>query len=37
MQDPSDSMETAEPEENGLGNTAGSPVADYPTPSSEVD
>ena len=37
MQDPSDSMEIAEPEENGQSNTADSPVVDDPTPNSEID
>lgn len=37
MQDPSDSMESAEPEENGQSNTADSPVADDPTPNSDID
>ncbi|MFJ2720709.1 hypothetical protein [Streptomyces sp. NPDC087437] len=37
MQDPSDSMETAEPEENGRSNTADSPVADDPTSNSDID
>jgi hypothetical protein len=37
MQDPSDSMEIAEPEENGQSSTAGSPVVDDPTPDSEID
>ncbi|CAM5696053.1 hypothetical protein SMICM304S_07397 [Streptomyces microflavus] len=32
MQDPSDSMETAEPEEKGLTETADSPGADDPEP-----
>lgn len=36
MQDPSDSLEIAEPEENGQNNTADSPVADAPTPNSDV-
>ncbi|MHC3449565.1 hypothetical protein [Streptomyces prasinus] len=37
MQDPSDSMEIAEPEENGRSNNAGSPVVDDPTPDSDID
>ncbi|MDX2695223.1 hypothetical protein Sipo8835_07390 [Streptomyces ipomoeae] len=37
MQDPSDSMEIAEPEENGRSNTADSPVVDDPTPHSDID
>ena len=37
MQDPSDSMEIAEPEENGQGNTAVSPVVDNPAPNSDID
>ncbi|MEO3859435.1 hypothetical protein [Acrocarpospora sp. B8E8] len=37
MQDPSNSMEIAEPEENGQSNTADSPVVDDPTPNSDVD
>src|SRR5580693_1831396 len=37
MQDPSDSMEGAEPEENGQSDTAHSPVADDPTPNSGID
>jgi hypothetical protein len=37
MQDPSDSMEIAEPEENGQSNTADSPVVDDPTPNSDID
>jgi hypothetical protein len=37
MQDPSDSMDIAEPEENGQSNTADSPVADDPTPNSDID
>ncbi|MGW0949863.1 hypothetical protein ACWD4O_46075 [Streptomyces sp. NPDC002623] len=37
MQDPSDSMEIAEPEENGQSNTADSPVVDDPTSDSDVD
>src|SRR5664280_1860817 len=37
MQDPSDSMEIAEPEENGRSNTADSPVVDDPTPNSDID
>jgi hypothetical protein len=37
MQDPSDAMEIAEPEENGQGNTADSPVVDDPTPHSDID
>ncbi|MEH0577038.1 hypothetical protein QBA54_21640 [Streptomyces sp. B21-108] len=37
MQDPSDSMEIAEPEENGRGNTADSPVVDDPTSNSDID
>jgi hypothetical protein len=36
MQDLSDSMEIAEPEENGQSSTAGSPVADDPAPDSET-
>src|ERR1700745_1356652 len=34
MQDPSASMEAAEPEENGPSDTADSPAADYPAPHS---
>jgi hypothetical protein len=37
MQDPSDSMEIAGPEENGQSSTAGSPAADDPAPDSEID
>ena len=37
MQDPSDSMEIAEPEENGQSNTADSPMVDGPTPNSDID
>lgn len=37
MQDPSDSMEIAEPEENGRSNTADSPAVDDPTPDSDID
>jgi len=37
MQDPSDLMEIAEPEENGQSNTADSPVVDDPTPNSDID
>ncbi|MFJ4644095.1 hypothetical protein ACIP6Q_11155 [Streptomyces bobili] len=37
MQDPSDSMEIAEPEENGQSNTAGSPVVDDPKPDPDID
>ncbi|MFF0171057.1 hypothetical protein [Streptomyces prasinus] len=37
MQDPSDSMETAEPEENGRSNNAASPVVDDPTSDSDID
>jgi hypothetical protein len=37
MQNPSDSMEIAEPEENGQSNTADSPVVDDPTPNSDID
>ncbi|WP_328693517.1 hypothetical protein OHA74_40185 [Streptomyces phaeochromogenes] len=37
MQDPADSMEIAEPEENGRSNTADSPVVDDPTPDSDID
>jgi hypothetical protein len=37
MQDPSDSMEIAEPEENGQSNTADSPVVDDPKPNSDID
>ena len=37
MQDPSDSMEIAEPEENGRSDTTDSPVVDGPTSDSEVD
>ncbi|MFH0179752.1 hypothetical protein ACIA6D_20510 [Streptomyces cacaoi] len=37
MQDPSDSMEIAEPEENGQSNTADSPVVDDPTPNPDID
>lgn len=37
MQDPSDSMEIAEPEENGRSNTADSPVVDDPTSNSDID
>ncbi|MET7904546.1 hypothetical protein ABZS86_25005 [Streptomyces sp. NPDC005355] len=37
MQDPSDSLEIAEPEENGQSNTADSPVVDDPTPNSDID
>ncbi|MFG2309713.1 hypothetical protein ACGFS9_13720 [Streptomyces sp. NPDC048566] len=35
--DSSDSMEIAEPEENGRSDTADSPVVDDPTPDSDVD
>lgn len=37
MQDSSDSMGTAEPEENGQSDTADSPVVDDPTPNSDID
>ncbi|MGW3411819.1 hypothetical protein [Streptomyces sp. NPDC000888] len=37
MQDPSDSMEIAEPEENGQSNSADSPVVDDPIPNSGID
>ncbi|MFJ9704778.1 hypothetical protein [Streptomyces sp. NPDC101234] len=37
MQDPSDSMEIAEPEENGRSNAAASPVVDGPTSNSDID
>ncbi|MFR9799854.1 hypothetical protein ACL02U_28755 [Streptomyces sp. MS06] len=37
MQDPSDSMEIAEPEENGRGGTADSPVVDDPMSDSDTD
>jgi hypothetical protein len=37
MQDPSDSMEIADPEKNGQSNTADSPVVDDPTPNSDID
>ncbi|MEU1131945.1 hypothetical protein ABZ383_19140 [Streptomyces sp. NPDC005900] len=37
MQDPSDSMEIAEPEENGRSSTAASPVGDDPTSTSDID
>ncbi|MFG2094015.1 hypothetical protein [Streptomyces sp. NPDC048612] len=37
MQDSSDSMETAEPEEDGRRDTADSPVVNDPTPHSDVD
>ncbi|MFD5258749.1 hypothetical protein ACFWM5_38800 [Streptomyces bobili] len=37
MQDPSDSMEIAEPEENGRSHTVGSPAVDGPTPDSDID
>ncbi|MFD3452875.1 hypothetical protein ACFWVC_11925 [Streptomyces sp. NPDC058691] len=37
MQDPSDSMEIAEPEENGQSDTADSPVVDDPIPDSNID
>ncbi|MFF7932844.1 hypothetical protein [Streptomyces sp. NPDC007940] len=37
MQNPSDSMEIAEPEENGRSDTADSPVVDDPTPDSDID
>ncbi|MEU0420220.1 hypothetical protein ACFYOI_25275 [Streptomyces microflavus] len=37
MQDPSDSMETAEPEEKGLTETADSPGADDPEPDVDTD
>ena len=37
MQDPSGSMKIAEPEQNGQGNTAGSPVVDDLAPDSEID
>ncbi|MFE1990759.1 hypothetical protein [Streptomyces parvulus] len=37
MQNPSDSMEIADPEENGRGDTADSPVGDEPTTDSDID
>ncbi|MFC9649578.1 hypothetical protein [Streptomyces sp. NPDC056937] len=37
MQDPSDSMEIAEPEENGRSDTAGSSAVANPTPDSDID
>jgi len=37
MQDPADSMEIAEPDEDGQSHTADSPVADDPTPNSDID
>ena len=37
MQDPSGTMEIAEPEENGQSNAADSPVADDPAPDSDID
>ncbi|MEV5706050.1 hypothetical protein [Actinoallomurus sp. NPDC052274] len=37
MQDPSDSMEIAAPEENGQSDTADSPVVDDQTPNSDID
>ncbi|WP_405523551.1 hypothetical protein OG426_09905 [Streptomyces canus] len=37
MQDPSDSMEIAEPEENGQSNITDSPVVDDPTPDLDID
>ncbi|MFJ5207033.1 hypothetical protein [Streptomyces nigra] len=37
MQNPSDSIEIAEPEENGRSDTADSPVVDDPTPDSDID
>ena len=37
MQDPSGSMKIAEPEQNGQGNTAVSPVPDDPAPGSDID
>ena len=37
MQDPSGSMKIAEPDQNGQGNTAGSPVPDDPAPGSDID
>lgn len=37
MQNPSESMEIAEPEENGRSDTADSPVVDDPTPDSDID
>lgn len=37
MQEPSDSMETAEPEGSGQCNTADSPVVDGPTPNSDLE
>lgn len=37
MQDPSDSMEIAEPEDNGQSDTADSPVVDDPIPNSDID
>jgi hypothetical protein len=37
MQDPSDSMESAEFEENGRSDTAGSLAVDDPTPDSDID
>ena len=37
MQDPADSMEIAEPDEDGQSHTADSPVLDDPTPNSDID
>jgi len=37
MQDPSDSMEIAEPEENGQSDTADFPVVDDPAPRADID
>ncbi|WP_405915894.1 hypothetical protein [Streptomyces sp. NBC_00728] len=37
MQDPSDSMEIAEPEENGQSSTADSPGAEDPAPDPDID
>ncbi|MGW0709897.1 hypothetical protein ACWD4G_28745 [Streptomyces sp. NPDC002643] len=37
MQDPSDSMEIAEPEENGQSTTADPPAGDDPAPDSDID
>jgi hypothetical protein len=37
MQDPSDSMETAEPEKNGRSDTTDSPVVDAPTSDADID
>jgi hypothetical protein len=37
MQDPSGSMKIAEPDQNGQGNTAVSPVPDDPAPGSDID